>query len=227
METEDLFDCLWRRHVALSPSAQRLRAALKERGEAVVEDHVAFRTFDLSPVGLESLAAPWMDRGWVETGRYEFPAKRLTARSYSHQSGGYPRVFVSELRTQEFSGRLQRVARECVGAVDALGTDLLLAGRPWPAVDRATYDALRAESEYAAWLAVFGYVANHFTVSVNSLRGFDDLGVCDRALEPLTNAPGDTEARHEPRRTVVGQRWWTAYVERCQPRDGPRLEGRH
>jgi hypothetical protein len=34
---------------------------------------------------------------------------------------------------------------------------------------------LREESEYAAWLYVFGYRANHFTVSINYLSEYESI----------------------------------------------------
>ncbi|MBL9015743.1 MAG: DUF1338 family protein, partial [Myxococcales bacterium] len=37
------------------------------------------------------------------------------------------------------------------------------------------YTALLAESEYAAWVAAFGFRVNHFTVDVNALTTFPDL----------------------------------------------------
>jgi hypothetical protein len=52
--------------------------------------------------------------------------------------------------------------------------DLPWAGRPWQ-LRRAEYNSLLIESEYAAWVAAFGFRVNHFTVSVNALTTFPDL----------------------------------------------------
>ena len=52
--------------------------------------------------------------------------------------------------------------------------DLPWAGRPWR-VRRAEYDSLLVDSEYAAWMAAFGFRVNHFTVLVNALTTFPDL----------------------------------------------------
>ena len=38
-----------------------------------------------------------------------------------------------------------------------------------------TYNRLREESEYAAWFYVFGFRANHFTVSVNALKKYNTI----------------------------------------------------
>ena len=47
-------------------------------------------------------------------------------------------------------------------------------GRPWQ-VTLADHRALLAESEYAAWVAAFGFRVNHFTVDVNRLRTFGSI----------------------------------------------------
>ena len=41
------------------------------------------------------------------------------------------------------------------------------------------YNRLREESEYAAWFYVFGFRANHFTVSINSLKIYNINSVND------------------------------------------------
>ncbi|MCF1549896.1 2-oxoadipate dioxygenase/decarboxylase family protein, partial [Escherichia coli] len=52
--------------------------------------------------------------------------------------------------------------------------DFLYAGRLWD-LSFADYQILAKESEYAAWLAAHGYGANHFTVSVNQLKAFNEV----------------------------------------------------
>ena len=59
--------------------------------------------------------------------------------------------------------------------------DLPWAGRPWQ-VKRAEYESLLLESEYAAWVAAFGFRVNHFTVLVNALTTFPDLQSLDAFL---------------------------------------------
>jgi len=41
---------------------------------------------------------------------------------------------------------------------------------------------LKTESEYAAWLSVFGFRPNHFTVQFNALKGFKDFQEFNRFL---------------------------------------------
>src|SRR5690606_25350840 len=67
-------------------------------------------------------------------------------------------------------------------------------GRPWPALPWATYERLRGESEYAAWLAAFGFRANHFTVAVHALPSRPTLAEVNARIEaagiPLNQAGG-------------------------------------
>lgn len=172
----ELFDALWEGYAAITPSAPRIHDLLRARGERVINDHVALRTFDLDPIGLDALAAPFEALGWRESGEYNFEAKRLNARSWRPPEPTLPHVFISELRTGDFSPALQETARRLAAQVEARGVALLTERPSWPAVDLATYRALLDESEYAGWLSIYGLCANHFTVAVHRLETFSTLG---------------------------------------------------
>ena len=58
----------------------------------------------------------------------------------------------------------------------------LYAGAPWQ-VSHTDYQTLLAESEYAAWMAAWGYRANHFTVNINRLKDFDTIQQVNAALK--------------------------------------------
>ena len=74
---------------------------------------------------------------------------------------------------------MQRAAR---GLAAQVGVNLLT-GQRWDPPAFAVYEALRRESEYAAWLAAFGIRANHFTVAVHALKTFGDLEALNHWLE--------------------------------------------
>ena len=95
-------------------------------GERVINDHVALRTFDLDPIGLDALAAPFEALGGRESGEYNFEAKRLNARSWRPPEPTLPHVFISELRTGDFSPALQETARRLAAQVEARGVDRLV-----------------------------------------------------------------------------------------------------
>lgn len=182
---EALLARLWQDYVAITPQAERIHALLRARGERFRNDHVALRSFDVPPIGLEALARPFLELGWEPASSYDFPEKHLLGRGYLHPIGALPRVFLSELRTEAFSTELRAAARELAGRVPRglAPRELLTRAPSWPPVEVDLYERLLAESEYAAWVAAFGIRANHFTVHVNDLASFADLRELNRFLE--------------------------------------------
>lgn len=172
-----LLDRLWLDYVERTPQAAGIHALLEGRGEKVVNDHIALRTFDDPKVGIDALAQAFTRFAYAEAGSYEFPAKRLRARHYEHADAGMPRVFISELKTAEFSPRLQQVVSDLVRRVPEAAVanpGFVASGRPWN-VTHAVFEELGKESEYAAWMSAHGFRANHFTVAVHALTTFHDL----------------------------------------------------
>jgi hypothetical protein len=53
----------------------------------------------------------------------------------------------------------------------------------WGLPGYTIYETLRQESEYAAWVYVYGFCVNHFTVLTNALRTFDSLKQVNDFLE--------------------------------------------
>ncbi len=171
-EIAELLATLWQDYVAQAPQAARIVALLEARGEKVVNDHVALRTFDAVPIA--TLAAPFEALGWKAREDYRFADKHLVARYWQHPDQALPKVFISELVTKELSAGAQSAIGELVEQLPAGFAPLPWSGRPWE-VWHATYEGLLAESEYAAWLAAFGFRVNHFTVDVNALTTFAGL----------------------------------------------------
>lgn len=179
-----LISQLWDAYVAITPQAARIHDLLNARGERFRNDHIALRTYDVEPIGLDVLAEPFLALGWRAAGEYRFEEKRLSARGYVNTDAGLPRVFISELRTREFSPALQRRVAAIAARAERGGGAALLARTPsWPAVSLDVYDELLRESEYAAWVAAFGIRANHFTVQVDDLTSFASLAELNRFLE--------------------------------------------
>lgn len=175
MDIDTWFDNLWRDYVEMTPRVSDIRRLLQERGETVDNDHVAFRTLDLAPIGIEHLGPVIEGLGYEPFDTYEFPSKRVQAVSYVRE--GYPRVFLSELRTSDFPAHraLFESLAEQVDPADVSGPEIFWAGRPWDAVDHDTYRTVREASEYGSWVSALGLRPNHFTVSVNRLETFDGI----------------------------------------------------
>jgi hypothetical protein len=175
--SSELLDALWRDYVASTPQAERIHRLLLDRGEIVHNDHVALRTFDAPGIGLTALAKPFEACGWTAREHYRFDEKHLRARYWQHDDPNLPKIFISELVTAELSPAARAIVDGLVAQLPpgfGARADLPWAGRPWR-VTHAAYRALLAESEYAAWVAAFGFRVNHFTVDVGALASFPDL----------------------------------------------------
>jgi hypothetical protein len=172
-----LFDRLWAQYALQNPHAREIHDLLDERGDTILNDHVAFRTFDDPRINIQVLARPFIEAGYEVGGQYTFAQKKLDAQHYQHPDPNLPKVFISQLQTAAFSPQLTGQVKKLVDQIlpEQLDRqDLPAAGRLWD-LSFGEYEALVAESEYAGWLAAFGFCANHFTVSINSLESFDNL----------------------------------------------------
>src|SRR3954451_14619051 len=92
--TTELLAALWNDYVATTPQAERIHRLLASRGEEVLNDHVALRTFGVPGIGIAALARPFEALGWVEQAdRYRFSDKKLVARYWRHPDPALPKVF--------------------------------------------------------------------------------------------------------------------------------------
>jgi hypothetical protein len=188
MNLDALLDRLWQDYRVLNPQAERIHALLAARGEQVVNDHIAFRTFDHPSVNVEMLARPFLNNGYVPAGEYDFPDQHLRAIHLRHADATRPKIFISELRLAELPAGLHSLVLALLNQIPAtflVDPQWCAAGRPWK-IARVEYEALARKSEYAAWLAAFGFRANHFTVFANALRTFGSL----RELNAFIRAAG-------------------------------------
>ena len=178
LSVDQLFQHLWQQYVDINPQAGLIQKLLEKRGEKVINDHIALRTFNTEKLGLINIADPFLSKGYEVIKEYDFAKKRLNAIHLEHaENPNYPKVFISELRTEEFSDQTQEIIAGIDAQIDKINVmqDLFIAsGRTWNLTFEQYIQLLR-ESEYAAWTAAFGYRANHFTVSLNHLTTFFNL----------------------------------------------------
>lgn len=217
-----LLDELWRDYTAITPQAARIHALFAARGERIFNDHVALRTYGVDGIGLDALARGFVAAGWAPRDDYRFADKHLRARYYQHPDPGLPKVFISELVVGELSAAARdRIAGLVAQLPPGFGerADLPYAGRPW-SVDHATYRALLDESEYAAWVAAFGFRVNHFTVDVGRLASFADLAAVNDFLVAsgfALNASGGlikgTPAQHLEQSSTVADAVEVAFAD--------------
>jgi hypothetical protein len=183
-QLEHTWDMLWKDYTSFNPHAKKIYDLLLKNEQAkgsrsnhLINDHVAFRTFKDEKIGLEALAQIFLDMGYEYKNDYHFEQKKLYAKHFEHKSDPHQaKVFISELLTEQFSPLVQKVVKQVSAAIpEKLTThpEFLWSGRR--EVSHETYQKLLEESEYAAWMYVFGFRANHFTVSFNELGAFNDL----------------------------------------------------
>ena len=178
------FESLWTEYIASTPQALTIQSLFAEQGEEVVNDHVAFRTFNRCDFDLECFTRLFLAHGYETIDEYRFPEKHLKARAFKHSDSTLPKVFVSELLREELSAEhqvlMERVIKQT--KVEEFTLSSFYAGRLWPMVTYQEYLSMAVESEYAAWLLVMGLTANHFTVSVNHLQKFTSVDQVNQFL---------------------------------------------
>ena len=178
MILDEYFKKLWLEYTHVTPQAKKIHDLIKAHNGYVFNDHVAFRTFDLAPVNIDCLEPSLNVLGYEAFDDYEFPGKKLYAKAYIHRDENQPKIFLSQLQLSECSHELRDTVSQLIEQAtlpDAIDASLFLQGTLWPTVSWSTYQRLLAESEYAAWLSVMGFRANHFTVYVNKLAKNDSL----------------------------------------------------
>jgi hypothetical protein len=179
MTYKDIFTRLWQDYTTQNPATQKVYDLFIAEGETIVNDHIAFRTFNHPLINVDVLSKVFLKNGYEFKGDYRFEQKKLYAKHFEHSTDpAAPRVFISELLVEEFSRSLQEVVRKWIAAIPAdlpISDELIYAGNVSGIPSYSVYEQLRDESEYAGWLYVNGFCANHFTVSVNSLKRLNSI----------------------------------------------------
>lgn len=213
-----LLDELWERYAAHVPYAGAFVRLAQGRFK---NDHVAFRSLDLRPI-----ARVFEDLGWKRAGAYDFPDAHLNAIYL--RKPGEPRIFVSELRTGELSPRAREILARLPPDPPYDGTADWFAG---PALQppEAELLELERESQYGAWLLLFGREVNHFTASVPDVAEWQErmrkAGIPMK--DEIEGDPGaglrQTATRAAPRRVRLRERerdWPYAYLEIAERNGG-------
>jgi hypothetical protein len=172
-----------------------VRQGAIERPSDIENDHIAFRTLGVRPLGIASLERVFLHYGYERRDRYDFPGKKLNAHWYAPPAPSFPRIFISELRVPELSAEAQAIVRSYTDGVTADPVDALdldsadevvtfLHAPLWPTPTWADFQRLQQESEFAAWVIYNRYYLNHFTVSIHNLPdGWNNLDAFNRFLE--------------------------------------------
>lgn len=185
MVLETLLEKVWKDYISFNPQAKSIHDLLAGQGENVLNDHIAYRTFNHPSLGIKSIASIFEKHGYKAAGEYIFKEKKLYAKHYEHADLSLPKIFISELELEKVSPALRAQCEEVIEMIPSSffeNDQMAFAGRPWP-VSYQTYAKAYPESEYAAWLLAFGFRPNHFTVNVNALKNFKELKSLNAFLE--------------------------------------------
>lgn len=174
--------------------------------EDIENDHIAFRTIGVPELGIQSLEKIFLHYGYTRRDAYHFKEKKLDAYWYAPPLPNYPRIFISELRVQDLSTAARQIITSYTKEVlvdpvsnldlnDGPAVDAFLHSALWRTPTLQDYEALAAESEYAAWVIYNRYYLNHFTISVQNLpAGYNTVADFNNFLEKegfiLNNAGG-------------------------------------
>lgn len=188
------------RYRARVPDVEDILDAMLDEGiirsiREIENDHIAFRSLGVPHLGIASLEKIFLHLGYTKRDYYYFPGKKLDAYWYAPPADHYPRIFCSQLRVPDLSPAAQQIIHRYTQAIHADPVDALdpddgpaldhfLHSSLWPLPRLADYEALAAESEYAAWVIYNRYYLNHFTISVHNLPpGYNTVAAFNAFLQ--------------------------------------------
>lgn len=176
MQVHEFLSQAWLRYTQLTPDAAVIHELLAKRGERIINDHVAFRTFGLPGIDRMALGGVFEAWGWkLHPETLDFPEKKLVASYWLPPTDDLPKIFISELILAKCSPALQAWVKSFAHPPSAEVGPSYFLEPSWRSVSHSDYERFHAESEYAAWTAAFGVQVNHFTVLVNELKTFAGL----------------------------------------------------
>ena len=193
---------LFERYQNSVPAVKKITNALVEKGvvesqDAIINDHIAFRTMGVPHLGIASFEKIFLAHGYKKRDYYYFEGKKLNAYWYAPPTPYYPRVFMSELVVDKLSKPTQDIIHKYTNGVASDPVDALNLNdgqqvgaffhKPlWSLPTKADYEALLQESEYAAWVIYNRYYLNHYTISVHALKeGYNTLEEFNTFVEGL------------------------------------------
>ena len=180
-----ILDELFNIYAKRVPDVKKITSAMIERGivsnqNEIINDHIAFRTMGVPNLGISSFEKIFLANGYKRMDFYHFATKKLDAYWYSPPTEDLPRIFISELKVEKLSPKVQNIIRFYTDSivqdpVDTLNLDDYKAVAKyfqtplWDLPSLKDYELLLSESEYAAWVIYNRYYLNHYTISVHDL----------------------------------------------------------
>lgn len=186
---QHLHDALWQRYQDDVGYVKNVQRAVKEAcGLTWHNDHIALRSLRRAgrPLGdgILPLARPFLALGYRVRAEYQFADVHLAAvylspdenlaPALAHEI--LPRVFISECDVSALPTSSQQIL-EKYDAILASRQQLTEAWQAWPdffarpaaSITDTELDQLHQDSQYAAWVMLFGNQVNHFTATTTDI----------------------------------------------------------
>lgn len=180
-----ILDGLFATYSERVPNVRKITSEMVKKGmvkdqNEIINDHVAFRTMGVENLGIASFEKIFLAHGYEKRDFFHFKVKKLDANWYSPPTPDLPRIFISELKVDLLSEKVKKIIRKYTDSVisdpvdhinlnNAEGVSSFFQNPLWELPSIEDYEALLAESEYAAWVIYNRYYLNHYTISVHDL----------------------------------------------------------
>ena len=116
--TEALLNRLWAGYLKRVSYAREYQQLINKKGGKVVNDHLAFRTFNThtgeQPEGIRAIKHIITCLGYFPVNKYEFKKKKLKAVHFEHPHTLLPKIFVSQLEVEQLPVWAQQVIKNVV-----------------------------------------------------------------------------------------------------------------
>ena len=176
MNIEELLEFFWIDYLSIVPTVKKVNDLLTSKGNDLVNDHIALRTFKHEKLGLKKFEQFFSKFGYVKCHEYNFEEKKLNAiHLENRENPNLAKIFISELRYLELSANSVDIIEREISKITDFDLNELFLKESEFSISMNEYRSLYEESEYAAWLCSLGYRPNHFAISVNHLSSVQSL----------------------------------------------------
>lgn len=116
--TSELINRLWVNYIERVSYAKKYVDLVNKKGGQVVNDHIAFRTFNThtgeQPAGIRAIKHILNCLEYSPAAKYTFKKKKLSAIHFEHPDPMFPKIFVSQLEVDELPGWAQLIIKNAV-----------------------------------------------------------------------------------------------------------------
>lgn len=111
-----ILDALFATYAEMLPDVKKITHAMIDKGmvknqNEIINDHVAFRTMGVKNLGIASFEKIFLAHGYEKRDFFHFNLKKLDAYWYAPPTPDLPRIFISELKVDLLSEKVQKIIK--------------------------------------------------------------------------------------------------------------------